>query len=450
MRVLLVERNDTRAAAVATALVSIGAETLRTAGPEAAREAIRAGMRPDLVVISAAFAAFDVAGPAVPRVILTAHGEGVPAAAIRAGAVDAISLEADGTLAGDEVARLASAVETDRRIALGARLAAAFDASPAGSLIVGADGKIDQANASFGRMAEADPETFVGAVLLDRVVPEGLSDETERFRQAVKSGTSWSGEARLLRPGGGALHCRVSIAPVGLGLGAVVSLQDLSVRVQEEESLRALARTLEERSRLDPLCGLYNRAHLHEALERELSRARRYGTDLAFLMMDLDEFKHVNDAWGHEAGDEVLRTVSATLRTSFREGDVLARFGGDEFCAVLPCTDAVGARQVAERVRQHVSALRLGPTGQVGVRASVGLASLSDLAPADASSVLVRLADRAMLAAKRAGGNRVVAYSEMASMPSVSPWTAVREPLGTPQGGTTTSSEGEPSGTPLA
>ena len=440
MRVLLVERSDARAAAVVTALAAVGAEILRTPGPDAAKEAVRAGMRPDLVVISAALAAFDVAGPAVPRVILAAHGEGVPAAAIRAGAVDAVSLQADGTFPPGEVDRLVSAVEADRRIALGARLAAAFDASPAGSLIVGPDGTIDQANAAFGRMAEADPDTFVAAPLLERVLPEGGPEEADRFRAAVKSGTPWSGEARLLRPAGGALHCRVSIAPVGLGLGAVVSLQDLSVRVQEEESLRALARTLEERSRLDSLCGLYNRAHLHEALDRELSRARRYGTDLAVLMMDLDEFKHLNDAWGHEAGDDALRGVANALREGFRDGDVVARFGGDEFCAILPCTDEAGAKQVAERARQGVAALRSGPLGNVKIRASVGLATLSDLAPADASSVLVRLADRAMLAAKRAGGDRVVAYREMSSLPP-SPWTSARASLGVTRGGTSTSAD---------
>jgi hypothetical protein len=98
-----------------------------------------------------------------------------------------------------------------------------------------------------------------------------------------------------------------------------------------------------------------------------------------------------------------------------------------------------------------VCALRLGPSGNVGIRASAGLASVSDLAPADESSVLVRLADRAMIAAKRAGGNRVVAYREMASMPSASPWTTTAtEPLGAPLGGTITSSEGEPTGGPAA
>ena len=145
-----------RAAAVATALAAVGAEILRTAGPEAAREAVRAGMRPDLVVIGAALAAFDVAGPAVPRVILPATGRASPRRrSARARSTPSRSWPTARSPP-EEVDRLVGAVEADRRIALGARLAAAFDASPAGSLIVGPAGTIDQANAAFGRMAESN------------------------------------------------------------------------------------------------------------------------------------------------------------------------------------------------------------------------------------------------------------------------------------------------------
>ena len=124
----------------------------------------------------------------------------------------------------------------------------------------------------------------------------------------------------------------------------------------------------------DPLTGFFNHRYLHERLGEEILRAQRSGAPLALLMIDLDDFKLVNDTLGHLFGDEVLRWAAEQIRGALRGSDVAARYGGDEFAVILPDTPAAGAREVGERI---VAALRDRPyqaegRGPVPVGASVG------------------------------------------------------------------------------
>lgn len=164
------------------------------------------------------------------------------------------------------------------------------------------------------------------------------------------------------------------------------------------------------RALMDELTGIYNRRFLEEFLTKTiLQDERRKGQVISLLMMDLDHFKTVNDNYGHQVGDLVLKTVASSLHRVLKENDVLARYGGEEFTVVLPHTDQEGALAVGERLRKAVEELsfrRLSPTTPDRITISVGIATY----PTHAKSVqeLLRAADAALYQAKAQGRNRVV------------------------------------------
>jgi diguanylate cyclase (GGDEF)-like protein len=164
--------------------------------------------------------------------------------------------------------------------------------------------------------------------------------------------------------------------------------------------------TVEEQALVDGLTGLANRRLSTAALEQELARARRFEEPLAFVLADIDDFKRINDRWGHPTGDEVLKAFAKTLRESVREIDLAGRWGGEEFALLLPGTDLEGGRELAERVRRTLTENELtAPDGEaVSVTASFGVAAFPEAATQDA---LVAASDGALYNAKRAGKDRV-------------------------------------------
>ena len=170
-----------------------------------------------------------------------------------------------------------------------------------------------------------------------------------------------------------------------------------------------LHETVARESVTDELTGLFNRRRFDEVLDTEVERAKRFGQSMALVLLDIDDFKQVNDTYGHQQGDVVLREVGRVLRESCREIDEPARYGGEELAVVLPGTDLQGAYLLAERVRQGVEALRLPlmvAEGEIQVTASLGVAALPE--SADDQDGLVAAADAAMYDAKRAGKNRAM------------------------------------------
>jgi len=165
---------------------------------------------------------------------------------------------------------------------------------------------------------------------------------------------------------------------------------------------------LSERAERDELTGLANRRALDDRLREEIDRARRYGTHLTLVLIDLDDFKHVNDRYGHQCGDDVLRVVGALLSRSVRELDLAARYGGEEFALVLPGTVADGARRVAEKIRATVGAVEIpAPSAErIRVTASFGMAEFPAWSTVEE---LIAEADRCLYEAKRHGKNRVMA-----------------------------------------
>lgn len=181
-------------------------------------------------------------------------------------------------------------------------------------------------------------------------------------------------------------------------VSAFASLAGLAI-----ENARLYERAI-ELSVTDDLTGLHNTRFLREQMARELASSQRSGQPLSILMVDVDDLKHVNDRFGHLAGDELLTGVGRAIRSVLRPSDVVTRYGGDEFVVLLPETTGQAAHKVAERIAQSIA--DLSPThGEVQATVSIGIA----LYPSDGATQdeLFHRADGAMLEAKRVGGNRI-------------------------------------------
>ncbi len=169
-----------------------------------------------------------------------------------------------------------------------------------------------------------------------------------------------------------------------------------------------LHETVQRQAVTDELTGLSNVRSLHAGLDREIERGRRFNSPVGLVMVDIDDFKMVNDEYGHQQGDEVLTAVAGVLRELSRDIDLPARYGGEELAVVLPQTDAEGAAQVAERMREAIEACRipsLDGNQPLRVTASFGVAEIPG--SADDKAALIAAADAALYRAKRSGKNRV-------------------------------------------
>jgi diguanylate cyclase (GGDEF)-like protein len=170
-----------------------------------------------------------------------------------------------------------------------------------------------------------------------------------------------------------------------------------------------LHETVQRQAVTDELTGLFNHRRFQEAMDDEAERAKRFGQDMGLVMLDIDNFKQVNDTYGHQQGDLVLAEVARIVRESSREIDAPARYGGEELAVVLPGTDIEGAFNLAERMRHGIEELRFplnDGRGELRVTASLGVASLPQSAT-DPRELLAR-ADAALYQAKRSGKNKVV------------------------------------------
>lgn len=166
----------------------------------------------------------------------------------------------------------------------------------------------------------------------------------------------------------------------------------------------------------DALTGVQNRRYFEHRCLAEVCQAHRHRQPLACMFLDIDRFKRINDTWGHQAGDEVLRSVAGLVQDQLRAGDTIARYGGEEFVVLLPQTAAVHAQDIAERIRVAVasSCFRAKEGETVPVTLSIGLSMLEDNCGAgesDLAADMVATADRALYEAKHGGRNRVVTAS---------------------------------------
>lgn len=174
--------------------------------------------------------------------------------------------------------------------------------------------------------------------------------------------------------------------------------------------LQAANRELQRLSSTDRLTGLYNRGHWEEILRQEYARHRRYESQAALVMFDIDHFKAINDTYGHQPGDAVIQQVAELTRETMRDSDVAGRYGGEEFVVLLPDTDKQGALIFAERLRQAVEAQEIRHEGRsIRFTISLGIADLSH--PSTSHAQLIEWADGALYASKSAGRNRVTLHA---------------------------------------
>ena len=200
--------------------------------------------------------------------------------------------------------------------------------------------------------------------------------------------------------------------------GLLFIIKDIAEQKRLEEELRSSNIILEKLSVTDGLTGLYNHRYFQKILQEEFQRSRRFQTYLALILLDLDDFKQVNDTYGHQAGDQVLIQLSEIMRESIREVDTPVRYGGEEFAIVLPQTEVDSAIYVAERLKE---AIERSPRFQeiepgLTITASLGLCGYPDPGCHSAED-LIRYADKAMYRAKQIGKNRVVVGSSRGETP---------------------------------
>lgn len=241
---------------------------------------------------------------------------------------------------------------------------------------------------------------------IDSVTQEVLCDLSCPIAACLEGGQRQEGEALILHAEGRRIPVAVRTVPMtesdGTVVGAIQIFRDVSsIKAQERR-----VRELEELALLCPLTGIGNRRHTESMLATRLHDFERQGWRCGVFFIDIDHFKAINDKFGHEAGDGVLRQVARTLQSGVRANDYVGRWGGEEFVAVLANVDKATAAEVAERCRGLIAQtpVRCGAES-VEVTVSIG-AALSQ--PEDDVTSLVQRADQRMYAAKQAGRNRVV------------------------------------------
>ena len=196
-----------------------------------------------------------------------------------------------------------------------------------------------------------------------------------------------------------------------------INIKELNLRVQNLIRIKELKDTIGEVSTTDELTGLHNRKYLYEHLETEISRARRYETKLSCLLFDIDFFKVVNDMYGYDWGDILLKKISEMIKEFIRKEDVVTRYGDEEFIVILPNTSEENAFLFAERFRREVEKMEFIPANEEErhpITISGGIASYPFLENvSEDANTLIRYAEHALYNAKHRGKNKIVMFSQM-------------------------------------
>ena len=196
-----------------------------------------------------------------------------------------------------------------------------------------------------------------------------------------------------------------------------VDNEELVIRAKALLKVKELRDKIAQVSTTDELTGLHNRKYLHERLEQEISRSRRYGTKLSCLLFDLDFFKVVNDIYGYDWGDVLLRSIADKLKQLIRKEDILTRYGDEEFLVILPNTSEENAFLFAERFRRDIERMEFIPAGEEErhpITISGGISTYPCLENVEEDvNTIIRYAEHALYNAKKRGKNKIIQFSEL-------------------------------------
>lgn len=331
-----------------------------------------------------------------------------------------VILETSGIPLFDEHGTLTGYRGTDRDISLlGERvlqLESIYQNTPLALCVINRSGQLTRANKAMGELLAETEETLIGKPLAE-IVPEWHSLLQQDFI-LLDSGHQITSQEVFLH----GRYFYIKPMPVHDAGGSVAGISaawmDITDRKLAEQQLASANQTLLQYAERDHLTGLFNRRYMDERLNDEITRAQREGTSLSLCMADIDFFKRYNDTYGHQAGDQVLRSVAEALRGGLRPADCVSRYGGEEFLVILPDTDGEGAQAVAERLRERVQALGIehessSIDGMLTISLGVMTWDASRLvcniqSTGHISAELISSSDAALYRAKQQGRNRVV------------------------------------------
>jgi diguanylate cyclase (GGDEF)-like protein/PAS domain S-box-containing protein len=294
-----------------------------------------------------------------------------------------------------------------------------------GVLVLDAQNRIVDANPAIEHILGADPARLVGQ--LPRTGLANWAHVVDRYREVVET------RDEIVLEGPVPKYLDLRIIPLrannGSYTGRIIVLRDVTERKCAEVALREanhqlrlklaevtqLQEQLREQALRDPLTGLFNRRYLEETLARELASTQRAHQSISLVVLDVDNFKRVNDTFGHPAGDRMLRALAQLLTSNTRAGDVVSRYGGEEFVVVLPGTGAEDAARRAEVWREKFARLQVEyGVDTLNTTLSAGIATYPE--HGRTPETLMHSADEALYSAKQLGRNRVFVYAQLMSV----------------------------------
>ncbi len=291
------------------------------------------------------------------------------------------------------------------------KLSRAVEQSPASIMITNTEGRIEYINPRFTQQTGYSAEEVLGQN--PRLLQSGQTPREiyTQLWEALTHGREFHAEFVNKKKNGDLYYESASLSPIMNSRGEITHFlavtENITDRKKAEAEIQRLQTELREQAIRDPLTGLYNRRYLNESLERELAQAEHENHPVSFVMIDLDHFKQLNDAYGHLGGDAVLKRLAAQVLSQSRVSDIICRYGGEEFLAVLPNTSAANTFQIAERWRRTFLDSTL-PIETAHVRSTISCGISEFPTHGRTAEELIAAADKAMYQAKAAGRNQVI------------------------------------------